>query len=58
MCWGCMHPSFPDPPASPFFQGIELVPAFFGINVDDHCGRRAAVATAGIIGVHAMAPMK
>jgi hydrogenase small subunit len=53
MCWGCMHPSFPDPPTSPFFQEIELVPAFFGINVND-IAIGAAVATVGIIGVHAV----
>jgi hydrogenase small subunit len=53
MCWGCMHPSFPDPPTSPFFQEIELVPAFFGINVND-IAIGAAVAAVGIIGVHAV----
>jgi hydrogenase small subunit len=30
MCWGCMHPSFPDAPSSPFF---EAVPHFPGINI-------------------------
>jgi Ni,Fe-hydrogenase I small subunit len=48
-----MHPSFPDPPTSPFFQEIELVPAFFGINVND-IAIGAAVAAVGIIGVHAV----
>ena len=30
MCWGCMHPSFPDPPTSGFFDAI---PHFPGINI-------------------------
>ncbi len=53
MCWGCMHPSFPDPPTSPFYQEIELIPSFFGINADD-IAIAAGVAAAGIIGVHAV----
>jgi NiFe hydrogenase small subunit HydA len=42
MCWGCMHPNYPDPPTSPFFTQVELVPAFFGLNVDTIAGVSAA----------------
>jgi len=42
MCWGCMHPNYPDPPTSPFFTQVELVPAFFGLNVDTVAGVTAA----------------
>jgi len=31
MCWGCMHPNFPDPPVSGFF---EAVPHFPGVDVE------------------------
>ncbi len=54
MCWGCMNESFPDPPTSPFFDEIELTPAFFGVNVND-IAIGAAAATAGVIAVHAVA---
>ena len=30
MCWGCMHPNFPDPPTSGFFEAL---PHFPGINI-------------------------
>jgi NiFe hydrogenase small subunit HydA len=53
MCWGCMHPNFPDPPTSPFFTQVELVPAFLGLNVDTI----AEVATVGVavaMGAHAI----
>jgi NiFe hydrogenase small subunit HydA len=53
MCWGCMHPSFPDPPSSPFFSQVELVPAYFGLSVDTIAG----VAAAGValaLGAHAV----
>ena len=46
MCWGCMHPSFPDPPSSPFFQEVALTPSFLGLTVDQY---------AAIIGVGAIA---
>lgn len=42
MCWGCMHPNYPDPPTSPFFTQVELIPAFFGLNVDTIAGVTAA----------------
>ncbi len=47
MCWGCMHPSFPDPPVSPFFQAI---PGFPGINIPtlEVAGAAAAVVGAGL----------
>jgi NiFe hydrogenase small subunit HydA len=53
MCWGCMHPNFPDPPTSPFFTQVELVPAYLGLNVDtitEVAGAGVAVA----LGVHAV----
>jgi hydrogenase small subunit len=47
MCWGCMHPSFPDPPVSPFFQEI---PGFPGINIPtlEVAGAAAAVVGVGV----------
>ena len=47
MCWGCMHPSFPDAPVSPFFQEI---PGFPGINIPtlEIAGAAAAVVGAGL----------
>jgi NiFe hydrogenase small subunit HydA len=53
MCWGCMHPNFPDPPTSPFFSQVELVPAYFGYSVDTI----AEVTAAGValaMGAHAV----
>lgn len=44
MCWGCMHPDFPDKPVAPFFQEV---PGFPGINIPTLAG--AAVA-AGAVG--------
>ena len=53
MCWGCMNENFPDPPTAPFFDEIELTPAFFGLNVDD-IAVGVAAASAGVIAVHAI----
>lgn len=53
MCWGCMHPNFPDPPTSPFFTQVELVPAYLGLSVDTIAGA-AAVGVAVGIGAHAV----
>ena len=53
MCWGCMHPNFPDPPSSEFFSPVELTPTIAGFNVDE-VGVAAAVGTAGVLAVHAM----
>jgi hydrogenase small subunit len=53
MCWGCMHPNFPDSPTSPFFSQVELVPAFFGLNADTVAGA-AGVGVAVALGAHAI----
>ena len=53
MCWGCMHPNFPDPPTSPFFTQVELVPAYFGLNVDT-IAEVAGVGVAVGLGAHAI----
>ena len=53
MCWGCMHPNFPDPPTSGFFSPVELTPTFVGLTVDD-VGEVAAAGTAGVLAVHAI----
>jgi hydrogenase small subunit len=52
MCWGCMHPNFPDPPSSEFFSPVELTPTIAGLTVDD-VGAAAVVGTACILAVHA-----
>lgn len=52
MCWGCMHPSFPDPPASAFFSQVELTPTLLGLTVDN-VGEAALAVTAGVLTVHA-----
>jgi Ni,Fe-hydrogenase I small subunit len=48
-----MHPSFPDPPTSPFFTEVELIPAYFGLNADT-VAEIAGVGVAAAIGVHAI----
>jgi hydrogenase small subunit len=53
MCWGCMHPSFPDSPTSEFFTRIEDIPTILGVNVDE-VGEVAIAGTAGILAVHAI----
>jgi len=47
MCWGCMHPNFPDAPVAPFFQEI---PGFPGINITtlEVAGAAAVVVGAGL----------
>jgi Ni,Fe-hydrogenase I small subunit len=47
MCWGCMHPSFPDPPTSSFFEAL---PHFPGINIQtlEVAGAAAAVVGVGL----------
>jgi hydrogenase small subunit len=53
MCWGCMHPNFPDPPTSGFFESL---PHFPGIDVPmlEVAGAAALVVGAGIgIGLNA-----
>jgi Ni,Fe-hydrogenase I small subunit len=48
-----MHPNFPDPPTSPFFTQVELVPAYLGLNVDTIAGV-AGVGVAVALGAHAV----
>ena len=45
LCYGCMHPSFPDPPSAPFFVGI---PGFPGIDIPT---LEVAGAAAAVVGV-------
>jgi NiFe hydrogenase small subunit HydA len=45
MCWGCMNPSFPDPPTSGFFEAL---PHFPGINIPTLEVAGAAAAVVGI----------
>lgn len=51
MCWGCMHPSFPDSPTSEFFTQTELTPTFLGLTVDN-IGEAVLAGTAGVLAVH------
>ena len=51
MCWGCMHPNFPDAPASPFFTEVDLVPSFFGLSASD-IALGVGVGTAVVLGAH------
>lgn len=51
MCWGCMHPDFPDPPTSGFFSPTEQIPTLVGLTADT-VGEAAIAATAAILAVH------
>lgn len=51
MCWGCMHPNFPDSPTSEFFTPIEKEATILGVNVDE-VGEVAIAGAAGILAVH------
>ena len=53
MCWGCMHPNFPDSPTSGFFAPVEQEPAIIGVTADE-VGEVAIAATAGVLAVHAV----
>jgi NiFe hydrogenase small subunit HydA len=53
MCWGCMHPSFPDPPTSGFYSPVELTPTLLGLTVDN-VGEVAVAGTAAVLAVHAI----
>ena len=53
MCWGCMHPSFPDSPTAEFFAPVERTPTMLGVNVDE-VGAVAIAGAAGILAVHAI----
>ena len=47
MCWGCMHPSFPDPPTSGFFESL---PHFPGVDIPtlEVAGAAALAVGAGL----------
>lgn len=53
MCWGCMHPNFPDQPVSGFFSPAELTPTLVGLTVDN-VGEVAVAGGAAILAVHAL----
>ncbi len=53
MCWGCMHPSFPDPPTSAFFAPVEQTPTLFGLTADT-VGEAVMGGAAAILTVHAV----
>jgi hydrogenase small subunit len=53
MCWGCMHPSFPDPPTSSFYSPADLTPTLVGLTVDN-VGEVVVAGAAGIVAVHAV----
>ncbi len=57
MCWGCMHPNFPDSPAGgdptqpvpgSFFNEIEAAPSLLGINVNTAILAMGGAAAIGI----------
>jgi hydrogenase small subunit len=51
MCWGCMHPSFPETPTSSFFAPVEQTPTLLGLTVDE-VGEAVIAGTATILAVH------
>ena len=51
MCWGCMHPNFPDPPTSGFFSPGDLTPTLLGLTVDN-VGEVLVAGAAGALAVH------
>ncbi len=53
MCWGCMHPSFPDAPTSGFFAPTELTPTLVGLTADN-VGEVLVAGGAGVLAVHAL----
>ena len=53
MCWGCMHPNFPDKPTSEFFSPVELTPTLVGLTVDN-VGEVLIGGGAAILAVHAI----
>ena len=52
MCWGCMHPSFPDAPSSPFFRPAAISPEFLGLTADNFA-EILLVGGVAALGVHA-----
>ncbi len=53
MCWGCMHPNFPDKPTSEFFSPVELTSTLVGLTVDN-VGEVVIGGGAAILAVHAI----
>lgn len=53
MCWGCMQPSFPDPPTSEFFAPADQTPTMLGLTVDE-VGEAALAGGAAVLAVHAL----
>ena len=51
MCWGCMHPSFPDAPTSSFFSPVEQTPRLLGLTADN-VGEAVVGGVAAILAVH------
>ncbi len=51
LCYGCMHPNFPDSPTSGFFTPSELTPTLLGLTVDN-VGEVAIAGAAGVLAVH------
>jgi hydrogenase small subunit len=51
LCYGCMHPSFPDPPTAGFFTPSELTPTLLGLTVDN-VGEVAIAGAAGVLAIH------
>jgi len=47
MCWGCMHPNFPDPPTSSFFESLPHFP-YVDIPTLEVAGAAAVVVGAGL----------
>lgn len=52
MCWGCMHPSFPDLPTSAFFAQVEQTPTLLGLTADT-VGEATMGGVAAALAVHA-----
>jgi len=51
MCWGCMHPSFPEAPTSSFFSPVEQTPKLLGLTADN-VGEAMIGGVAAILAVH------
>jgi hydrogenase small subunit len=53
MCWGCMHPSFPETPTSSFFAPVEQTPKLLGLGLTaDEVGGAVVGGVAAILAVH------
>jgi len=51
MCWGCMHPSFPETPTSSFFSPVEQTPKLLGLTADN-VGEAVVGGVAAVLAVH------